>query len=113
MVRHYQRKTNRSNAPKETLAQPWRISMVLRKSATLNGVNYRTLARSISVFEKNRTTENITIGYAKPRQILNDDIETDMVEYSKKAAAIFHGITIDDLRQFAFRLAVANDIVHM
>ena len=32
----------------------------------LNGVNYRTLARFVSVCEKNRTAENISIGYAKP-----------------------------------------------
>ncbi len=117
MVRHYQRKTDRSNAPKEALRAAAEAvldgGLSLRKSATLNGVNYRTLARFVSIFEKNRTAENITIGYAKPRQILNDDIERDMVEYAKKAAVIFHGITIDDLRQLAYRLAVANDIANM
>ena len=34
-----------------------------------------------------------------------------MVESVKKAAVIFHDITVDDLRQF--RLAVTNDIAHM
>ena len=108
MVRHYQRKTNRGNAPKEALRAAAEAhldgGLSLRKSATLNGVNYRTLARFVSLFEKNRTAENITIGYMKSRQVLNDDIERDMVEYAKKAAVIFHGITVDVLRQLAFRL---------
>ena len=34
-----------------------------------------------------------------------------MVESTKKAAVIFHDITVDDLGQF--RLAVTNDIAHM
>ena len=33
------------------------------------------------------------------------------MESVKKAAVIFHDITVDDLRQF--RLAVTNDIAHM
>ena len=40
--------------------------------------------------------------------MLNDDIERDMVEYAKKAAVILHGITVDDQRQLAFRLAVTK-----
>ena len=117
MVRHYQRNTDRGNAPKEALRAAAEAhldgGLSLRKSATLNGVNYRTLARFVSLFEKNRTAENITIGYTKSRQVLNDDIERDMVEYAKKAAVIFHGITVDDLQQLAFRLSVANDVAHM
>ena len=117
MVRHYQRKTDRGNAPKEALRAAAEAhldgGLSLRKSATLNGVNYRSLARFVSLFEKNRTAENITIGYTKSRQVLNDDIERDMVEYAKKVAVIFHGITVDDLRQLAFRLSVANYVAHV
>ena len=36
-----------------------------------------------------------------------------MVEYAMKAAVTFHGITVDDLRQIAFRLAVANNIARL
>ena len=36
-----------------------------------------------------------------------------MVEYAMKATVTFHGITVDDLRQIAFRLAVANDIARL
>ena len=33
-----------------------------------------------------------------------------MAEYAKKAARIFHGITVQDLRRLAYQVAVANNI---
>ena len=40
-------------------------------------------------------------------------MEDSLVEYVKKAAKLFHGNTLTDLRRLAYRMAVANKVTNI
>jgi len=114
MVRHYIRKSKRANQPKEAFAAAAHAhanGMSIRKAAELNGIPVRTLARYIPILKKNKNSiDGILFGYKKTRQIIGEQLEQDMVEYAKKAARIFHGISVQDLRRLAYEIAIANKL---
>lgn len=59
--------------------------------------------------------ENIEKVISRPigrKTTLPTEIETELVEYSKKLDKIFYGLSTTDLRQIAFQIATKNDIKH-
>ena len=113
MVRKYQRKTERAKTPKENIeaaVQAVKSGMSIRKSATLNDVNYRTLTRYMKLMKGKESLADVHLGYKQTRRVLNDTLEADLVQYVLKAAAIFYGITMPELRSLAYKLAVQNEV---
>ena len=113
MVRKYQRKTERAKTPKENIeaaVQAVKSGMSIRKSATLNDVNYRTLTRYMKLMKGKESLADVHLGYKQTRLVLNDTLEADLVQYVLKAAAIFYGITMPELRSLAYKLAVQNEV---
>ena len=114
-MHNYQRKTERGLCPKQALSDAVKdvISggLSLRKVAVLNGVNYKTLSRYIPIYQANHETlTGIPVGYQGARKVLNPELEQSMVDYIKKVAAIYHVVTIVDLRKLAYDLAIANKV---
>ena len=112
MVRNYRRKSDRASYPKEAFAAAARDhanGMSIRKAAAENGIPCRTLARYIPILQANNgDTGQVSIGYKANRQVLTAAMESDIVDYCIKAARIFHGITLSELREIAYQLAVTN-----
>jgi len=57
--------------------------------------------------------KGIQLGYTSHRQVLTKIMEDSLAEYVKKAAKIFHGITIIDLRKLAYQIALANKVTNI
>ena len=108
-MRNYQRKTERGLCPKQALSDAVKdvVSgrLSLRKAAVLNGVNYKTLSRQsryIPIYKANHESlAGIPDGYQGTRRVLNIELEESIVAYIKKAAEIYHGVTIADLCRLA------------
>ena len=112
-MRNYQRKTTRGQLPKENFDAAIlsvKNGMSIRNAAVSHDINYRTLARYVRKWEEKGTLEQVSIDYKQVRLCLNEEMERDLASYIKKAAAIFYGITIDELRILAFKLAIANKL---
>jgi len=84
--------------------------MSIRKAADAQGINYRTLSRYVKVKSDKGNLDGASFGYVKARQVFSDDMEQCIVEYIVHAASIFHGLTLAELRQFAFDLSIANNL---
>ena len=114
MVRHYARKTERAKHPNEVFeaaARDHSNGTSIRRDATLNGIPFTTLARYIPILKANNdSADGVSFGYKKTRQVVGEQWDKQMVEYAKKSARIFHGITVQDLRRLAYQVAVANNI---
>jgi len=114
-MRTYKRKSTRGTYSRETL-EAAAASVVfgglsIRKSATEYGVNYKTLRRYITKYKNNQfSLQGVSIGYVINSQVLTKDMERNLADYVKKAAQIYHGITITDLRRLAYRMAKANNL---
>lgn len=111
-MRHYIRHTERGTFPRSAMLSA--VEMVdngcsIRKSAKENGVNYKTLSRYVKIKSSTGSLDTATFGYVKSRQIFNSEFETLLVNYLVQAARIFHGVTIAELRNLAYELAVANE----
>jgi hypothetical protein len=66
------------------------------------------------IFEKLvRTLDTATFGYVKSRLVFTNEFESLLVDYLVQAARIFHGLTITELRNLAYELAVANELDHI
>jgi len=48
------------------------------------------------------------VDYIKSRQILNDMKEIALMEYIKKAADIYYGLTLRKIRKLAYQFAIKN-----
>ncbi|XP_063594267.1 uncharacterized protein LOC134771239 [Penaeus indicus] len=112
MVRNYQRKTDRAKTPKENIeaaVHAIKDGMSIRKAGQLNDVNYRTLSRYMKLIGEKESLSDVHFGYKQPK-VLNDALERELVQYILKAASIFYGITMHELRLLAFKLAIANKV---
>ena len=109
-MRTYKRKSTRGTYSRGTL-EAAAASVVfgglsIRKSATEYGVNYKTLRRYITKYKNNQfSLQGVPIGYVINSQVLTKDMVQNVADYVKKAAQIYHGITITDLRRLAYRMA--------
>ena len=111
-MRTYKRKSTRGTYSRETLeaaaASVIFGGLSIRKSATEYGVNYKTLRRYITKYKNNQfSLQGVPIGYVINSHVLTKDMERNLADYVKKAAQIYHGITITDLRRLAYRMAKA------
>ena len=110
MVRNYTRKTNRASYSDTAVYAAMKFvtdGHSLREAEKKFGINYRTLSQYLKV-KKSKTKFCCQIRHA--RKILPANLEENLTEYAKKASKIFYGITYFDLRQLAYRLAVANNV---
>lgn len=116
-MRNYKRKTERGRYSKDAMeaaAEAVVGGMSIRKSAINNDVNYKTLSRYIPIYKANNNSlKDVHLGYTAHRQVLTKIMEDSLAEYVKKAAKIFHGITLTDLRRLAYRMAVTNTITNI
>lgn len=115
-MRHYKRQTSRGTFPREAMLSA--VEMVengssIRKAASAQGVNYRTLSRYVKVKTATGTLDNASLGKGKVRQIFSDLLEEQIVEYLVHAARIFYGLTTTELRTLAYNLALANGITNL
>ena len=110
MVCNYIRKTNRASYRDTAVHAAMKFvtdGHSLREAEKKFGINYRTLSRYLKV---KKSKQNFTVRYGMPGKILPANLEENLTEYAKKASKIFYGITYFDLRQLAYRLAVANNV---
>ena len=117
-MRNYKRKTERGQYSKEAMEAAAEAvvtgGLSIRQSASNNGVNYKTLSRYIPIYKVNTNSlKDVQLGYTAHRQVLTTVMEDSLVEYVKKAAKIFHGITLTDLQRLAYRMAVANKVTNI
>jgi len=115
-MRHYKRQSSRGMFPREAMLSA--VEMVengssIRKAASAQGVNYRTLSRYVKVKAATGTLDSASFGYGKVRQIFSDSLEAQIVEYLVHAARIFYGLTTTELRTLAYNLAIANGITNL
>lgn len=113
MVRNYVKKTGKGTASKEALESAARAvvqeNLSLRKAAEANGVNYKTLSRYVPIFKERGNLDGANIGY-RQEFIFTHTQEELLVEYVKKAAAIYHGVTFAALKSLAHDFARANNV---
>lgn len=87
----------------------------IRSSRLKYNIPYKTLHRYVTKLkatgEDSSQVSNIQlthVGYIKSRQILNDTEEIALVEYVKKAADIYYGLTPREVRKLAYQFAIKN-----
>lgn len=111
-MRNRVRKTNRGQYSKDqmqmAIAAVLQSNQSIRESARVNGVNYKTLGRYVKLYQSKGNLD--CVGYKGVRQIFNDDLEILLVDYIKKAAQIYHGLTPLNIRELAFKLASQNNL---
>lgn len=124
-MRTYKRKSERSSTSKELIEQACQEVILEKKSinatAGKHNIPYKTLHRYVTKM-RSKVEENphITrselifnrIGYQRNRQIFTDEEEKALVDYIKKSADIYYGLTPYETRKFAFQYAMKiNKIV--
>ena len=112
-MRSYIRHTDRGKFTRDSMLTAVQLvenGMSLRKAATAQGVNYKTLSRYVKVKSSGGNLGDASFGYVKTQQVFNDAMEADLVKYIIHASRIFHGLTLMELRHFAYDLATANNI---
>ncbi|GFS21218.1 transposase [Elysia marginata] len=114
MVREYKRKTDRGTFCREDMQAAVddviNKEVSLRKAASEHNVNYKTLSRYVEMKIKTDIPENHSFGYQKTRQVFTEEVENELVDYLIAASKIFHGLTMEELRELAYELAEANKI---
>lgn len=112
-MRTYVRHSDRGKFPRDAMLSAVQLvenGVSIRKAAAAQGVNYKTLSRYVKVKSSAGKLANASFGYVKVRQVFSDAMEADLVHYVIHAAKIFHGLTLEELRRFAYDLTVANNI---
>ena len=110
----YKRTTNRGTFSREDMLlavdDVINKGISLRKAAAEHQLNYKTLSRYVHLKRKDETAIPNTVGYQKTRLVFTDEIEMQLVEYLVTASKIFHGLTMEELRELAYELADSNSI---
>jgi len=112
-MRNYVRHSNRGQFSRQAMLSAVELvenGMSIRKAAAAERVNYKTLSRYVKVKSSSGTLDNASFGYTKVRQVFTSAMEAEIVQYAVHAANIFHGLTLTELRQFAFDLAKGNNL---
>jgi len=122
MPRTYKRKTSRGTTPdvlERAAADVLRKQQSLRSVALAYSIDKMTLHRyckkvktSMTDAERNSTATTATLpkvasGYSKPRQVLPDPVERDLVAYLVEAAKMFFGLSPKEVRKLAYQYAVS------
>ena len=111
-MRRHVRKTNRAAYSKEQMqlavASVIESGLSVRESARLHDVNYKTLGRYVKL--KQVKGDILHVGYKSVRQVFTVDMEQLLVDYVKKAAQIYHGLTPKNIRELAYKLAQSNSL---
>ena len=112
-MRTYKRKTDRGSASKDAIEDAVQAhvkgGLSLRNAGAQYGVNYKTLSRYVKKFKENEESlANVSCGWTGHRIIFEPEQEIAIADYVKKAAAIYYGITMGELRKLAFSMAKEN-----
>ena len=122
MPRTYKRKTSRGTPPdvlERAAADVLQKQQSLRSVALAYNIDKMTLHRcckkvkaAMTDDENNSTTTTPTLpkvasGYNKPRQVLSDVVEGDLVAYLVEAAKMFFGLSPKEVRKLAYQYAVS------
>lgn len=118
-MRTYKRKTDKGNIPKSVIELACKEVILegksIRSSALKYNIPYKTLHRYVTKLkaaeEDSSQISNIQlthVGYNKTRQILSGTKEIALVEYIKKAADIYYGLTPKEVRKLAYQFAIKN-----
>jgi len=84
------------------------MGLSVRESARVHDVNYKTLGRYVKLKQVKGDISHV--GYKTVRQVFTVDIEDLLVDYVKKAAKIYHGLTPKNICELAFKLAQSNSL---
>ena len=82
----------------------------LRKAASDFGVNYKTLQRYVKLHQKDSNIEKATFRYTQKKRIFSDEQEQALLDYIIEASSIYYGLTLREVRNLAYEVAVANNI---
>jgi len=111
-MRNRVRKTDRGRYSREQMqiavAAVLQSELSIRESARVNNVNYKTLGRYVKLHQMKGEISHI--GYKAVRQVFSNELEGLMVDYIKKAAQIYHGLTPKNIRELAFKMAESNNV---
>lgn len=111
MVRNYIRKTDRGKIPDESFEKAYEAvktqTMSLREAAIAFEIDKMTLFRFIRKKDESKG-QKVKMGYAKPRQIFPDQLESELEEYIIRSSKIYYGLTPQNIKVLAYELAVAN-----
>lgn len=111
-MRHHVRKTNRAAYSREQMqlavASVMESGLSVRQSAHLHDVSYKTLGRYVKL--KQVKGDTLHVGYKSVRQVFSVKMEQLLVDYVKKEAQIYHGLTPKNIRELAYKLAQSNSL---
>ena len=111
-MRHRARKTDRGQYSKDQMKLAVQAvvqeKQSFRDAARNHDVNYKTLNRYVKLHNTGGDIDEV--GYKKARQVFSKQVEDHMVEYVKRAAQIYHGLTPRNIRELAFKMAKSNNL---
>ncbi|XP_018308648.1 uncharacterized protein [Mycetomoellerius zeteki] len=117
-MRTYKRKTDKGNISKSIIEFACKEVILegksIRASAMKYKISFKTLHRYVTKLKAEKDTSQVSnirltrVGYSKSRQILNDTEEIALVEYIKKVADIYYGVTPKEVRKLAYQFAIKN-----
>ena len=110
-MRTYKRKTGHGATTQETIESAVADVMAgnsLRNAASAHNMNYRTLQRYVKIHQEKGQVDSV--GYKPVRQVFSGEMEQMLVKYIKQASKIYYGVSLKELRMFAYQLATANDL---
>lgn len=104
------KKTQRGETPKEQIEAA--VAEVIqgksiRQAAKDYNMNYKTLGRYLKIKQQKGSIDHV--GYVQNRFVLNDELQTLLESYIKRAAQIYHGLTPVNVRKLAYQLGLANN----
>jgi hypothetical protein len=80
------------------------------KAAKTFGVPKSTLENYVN--DKTKDVDELCNTRMGRKCVLGEDLEKDLVKYCKKMEETFYGVTVRDIKQLAFQLAVKNNVDH-
>ena len=113
-MRNYKRKSDRASVPPDTMHSAALLvideGMSNRQVAKDHNICHVTLMRYCRKLRSlDGRNEKPSIGYSKPRQVLSEQIESELVKYLKMAGKMYYGLNPVEIRELAFQLGKANN----
>ncbi|EGI66260.1 hypothetical protein G5I_05223, partial [Acromyrmex echinatior] len=119
IMRTYKRKTNKGNIPKSIIEFACKEVILegksVRSSAAKYDISFTTLQRYVNKLKAaGKDVSQISniqfthVGYGKNHQIFHNTEEIALVEYIKRIADIYYGITPKEVRKLAYQFAMKN-----
>jgi len=89
-MRNYVRKSDCGKFSREAMLTA--VGLVengtIRKAASAEGVNYKTLSRYVKIKSTKGNLDRASFGYVKSKQVFSDDMEKDIVDYIVHALSL-------------------------